>query len=172
VARVIPRRRSPGLARAVVVLLLLGGLAGGACKNSAGQRQTAASAPGGAAPATVVVDASDGKVAFHVEVARTPTQHERGLMYRRYLAPDAGMIFVFERELMQTFWMKNTFIPLDMIFISADRRIVGIVANAEPQTETVRAVEAPSQYVLEIGGGVAAKDGLRAGQRVEFQGVE
>jgi uncharacterized membrane protein (UPF0127 family) len=67
--------------------------------------------------------------------------------------------------------MKNTLIPLDMLFIDSDRRIVGIVQNAEPQTLSGRSVGLPSQYVLEIGGGLTGKLGIRAGQVVEFQGV-
>ena len=67
--------------------------------------------------------------------------------------------------------MKNTLIPLDMIFIDADRKIVGIVQNAEPQTLTERSVDGLSQYVLEIGGGLSAQLGIRAGQPVELQAV-
>jgi uncharacterized membrane protein (UPF0127 family) len=65
--------------------------------------------------------------------------------------------------------MKNTLIPLDMIFIGADWRIAGIVENAEPKTLTAREVPAPSQYVLEINGGLSARHGIRAGQAVDFQ---
>ena len=111
------------------------------------------------------------RVAFNVEVALHARGAARGLMFRKQLAPDAGMLFVFEFARQQTFWMKNTLIPLDMIFIGADRRIVGIVENAEPQTTTERRVDAQSQYVLEIGGGLSARLGIRAGQTVEFQGV-
>ena len=93
-------------------------------------------------------------------------------MYRARLAPDAGMLFLFENSFVQTFWMKNTLIPLDMIFIAADHSIVGIVANAQPLTLTARSVGEPSQYVLEIGGGLAARLGIRAGARVDFHGVD
>ena len=147
-----------------------------ACKN-AGQRQPSATAVDGAvgepraASALVLVDVDTHRVAFRVELARTPAEQEKGLMFRRHLDPDAGMLFLFNRSFVQTFWMKNTLIPLDMIFISSDHEIVGIVANAAPETETIRRVDDPSQYVLEIAGGVAAERGLRAGQRVEFRGV-
>ena len=91
-------------------------------------------------------------------------------MYREHLDADAGMLFVFEQPRVHAFWMKNTLIPLDMIFIGADRRIVGIVENAEPQdADGARRCGAPSQYVLEIGGGLSARLGIRAGQPVEFQ---
>jgi hypothetical protein len=92
-------------------------------------------------------------------------------MYRSQLEPEAGMIFVFEEPSVQRFWMKNTLIPLDMIFIGKDRKIVGVVENAAPETETERMVGAPSQYVLEIGGGLAARLGIRAGESVDFQNV-
>ncbi len=149
-----------------------------ACKN-AGERRPAANAKaagdGAAAEArlgTVLVDVGTGRVAFRVELARTPAEHEIGLMFRKHLDPDAGMLFLFERPSLQTFWMKNTLIPLDMIFIGADRRVVGIVEKAEPQTLTARRVNEPSQYVLEIGGGLAAERGIRAGQQVEFRGID
>jgi hypothetical protein len=81
------------------------------------------------------------------------------------------MVFVFAQPGIQRFWMKNTLIPLDMIFISADRHIVGVVENAAPETENERRVAGPSQYVLEIGGGLATRLGIHAGEPVDFQGV-
>jgi uncharacterized membrane protein (UPF0127 family) len=168
---VISRRTSLGLVAASLLAASLLTLGGGACKNSAGQRQTSTTAPGEAAPATVVVDTGERKVSFHVELARTDPERERGLMYRDRLAPDAGMLFLFERPSVQTFWMKNTLIPLDMVFIGADLSIVGVVANAQPLTLTPRGVGEPSQYVLEIGGGLASRLGIRDGGRVELHGV-
>jgi len=139
-----------------------------ACK-SGGQKSNTTSAP--ESIASVAIDTGGRKLAFRVEVALTPEEHARGLMYRSQLATDAGMIFVFEEPSIQRFWMKNTLIPLDMIFIGKDRRIVGIVEDAVPETETERSVGAPSQYVLEIGGGLAARLGIRRGEPVEFQNV-
>lgn len=148
---------------------LAGALAlGGGCKNA--QRMNAgASAAQAAAPTVVVRTASGRMVPFRVELARTEDERERGLMYREQLAPDAGMLFLFERSAPLTFWMKNTFIPLDMIFIDSDRQIIGIVENAEPRTLTARRVEGSAQYVLEIGGGVSAKLGVQAGSIVDFR---
>jgi uncharacterized protein len=120
---------------------------------------------------TVSIDIGTRKLLFHVEVAVTPEQQERGLMYREHLATDSGMLFVAERPRHHTFWMKNTLIPLDMIFIGADQKIVGIVQNAEPQTLTERSVDGLSKYVLEIGGGLSAQLGIHAGQPVELQAV-
>ncbi|HEX4405301.1 MAG TPA: DUF192 domain-containing protein [Polyangia bacterium] len=141
-----------------------------ACKSSAGQRQTESATP--VAAPTVEIDTGERKVSFRVELARSEPELEKGLMYRERLAPETGMLFLFPRESVQTFWMKNTLIPLDMIFISADHKIAGIVHDAEPQTLTVRSVAEPSQYVLEIGGGLSARLGLRAGATVTFHGVD
>jgi uncharacterized membrane protein (UPF0127 family) len=140
-----------------------------ACKSPAAQKE-AATGPG--PTAGVVVDTGDRQVTFRVEIARTEAEREQGLMYRQKLDADAGMLFLFERAFPQTFWMKNTLIPLDMLFISTDHKIVGIVANAEPLTLTTRGVRTPSQFVLEIGGGLAAKLGIREGQQVQFRGVD
>jgi uncharacterized membrane protein (UPF0127 family) len=121
--------------------------------------------------ASVLVPAAGRNVSFRVELARTPEEHERGLMYRPQLDPDAGMLFLFDRPAPLSFWMKNTLIPLDMLFIDADHKIVGIVENAEPQTLTSRRVDEPAQYVLEIGGGLSARLGIRPGAIVEFRDV-
>ena len=141
-----------------------------ACKSPAAQKEAATAAP--APTAAVVVDTGQRQLTFRVELARTEAEREQGLMYRQKLDADAGMLFLFERSFPQTFWMKNTLIPLDMIFIAPDHEIVGIVANAEPLTTTTRGVRTPSQFVLEIGGGLSARLGIREGQHVEFRGVE
>jgi uncharacterized membrane protein (UPF0127 family) len=120
----------------------------------------------------VVVATRGGKdVAFEVEVADTPAKREMGLMYRRELAADHGMLFIFPDESVLTFWMKNTPIPLDMVFIGSDLRIVGIVREAVPFTESARTVGLPSRYVLEINGGAAQKRGIDVGDKVRFEGV-
>jgi uncharacterized protein len=159
-----------GILRALLLTSVLTALA--ACK-SAGQSAGTGSASGSAlaSVASVAIDTGGRKVLFRVEVAVTPEEHARGLMYRSRLADDAGMVFVFEQPAIQRFWMKNTLIPLDMIFIGKDRRIVGVVENAAPETESERMVGAPSQYVLEIGGGLSAKLGIRRGEPVDFQNV-
>jgi uncharacterized membrane protein (UPF0127 family) len=150
-------------------LLFVGAVAALAACKSGGQKAGSTSAP--ASIASVAIDTGSRKVAFRVEVAVTPEEHARGLMYRSELAADAGMLFVFEQPSVQRFWMKNTLIPLDMIFIGKDRKIVGVVEDAVPETETERMVGAPSQYVLEIGGGLSARLGIKRGEPVEFQNV-
>src|SRR5262245_2335056 len=154
------------LARLSIAILALALLP--TCKSN-GQRSQTTAAP--ASSATVAIYTGDRKLRFNVELALTPEQQNRGLMFRKTLNTDAGMLFVFDRTSMHSFWMKNTLIPLDMLFIGPDKKIVGIVANAEPQTETGRSVGVPSQYVLEIGGGLSGQLGIRAGQLVKFDGV-
>ncbi|MBC8132707.1 MAG: DUF192 domain-containing protein [Deltaproteobacteria bacterium] len=121
--------------------------------------------------AVVVLNAGGRALPFRVELATSDATRERGLMYRNHMDADSGMLFVFEREAPLTFWMKNTLIPLDIIFIGSDRRIVGIVENATPETETPRRVDGVSRYVLEIGGGLSRKLGVTPGSTVEFQGI-
>ena len=129
---------------------------------------------GGGDDAPLVVLRPEGRpeVRVRVELARTGQEHGRGLMFREHLDADAGMLFLYPAEDIRRFWMRNTLIPLDMIFISADRRVVGIVENAEPLTETLRQVAEPSQYVLEVNGGYAAAHGITAGTPVEFRDIE
>ena len=122
-------------------------------------------------PRVVIATRGGNEAAFEIEVADTPSKREMGLMYRRELAADHGMLFIFPDESVLTFWMKNTPIPLDMIFIGSDLRIVGIVREAVPFTESARSVGLPSRYVLEINGGVAQKRGLEVGDKVRLEGV-
>jgi uncharacterized membrane protein (UPF0127 family) len=104
-----------------------------------------------------------------VEVADTDPKREQGLMFRRVLAANHGMIFLFEGEQEITMWMKNTYISLDMVFISADWRISHIARNAEPQsTEIISSVQ-PASRVLEIAGGEADRLGLKPGDLVSLQ---
>ena len=106
---------------------------------------------------------------FKVELALTPAEHAQGLMYRKTLGADRGMLFIFPRLTRTPFWMKNTLIPLDMVFITPDKKILSIVANAAPQTETPREPAGPYLYVLEIEGGRAAALGLQAGDKIQFE---
>ena len=107
-----------------------------------------------------------------VEVVATPAKIQRGLMYRQHLPPDDGMLFVMDEEKDWTFWMHNTLIPLDMIYLGDDRRVVGVVANAEPSTDTQRTVGKPSRYVVEVGGGEAAAHAVGPGTRAVFVAVD
>ena len=162
-------RRALDVVPALGLLAMLAASAPGLACKSGGQASGRSSAP--ATDPTVVVHTGARTVPFRVEVAITPEEHARGLMYRSHLDADAGMLFVFEEPAVQRFWMKNTLIPQDMIFITPELRIAGIVANAAPETETERMVPARSLYVLEIGGGLSARLGIHAGELVEMHGV-
>ena len=119
------------------------------------------------ANADLTVETRAGERQFSVELALTPDEHAQGLMYRREMADDAGMLFIFDDNRPRHFWMRNTFIPLDIIFIQANGRIVNIVENAEPQTETLRSSKGAAVAVLEINGGLARKLGIRRGNVVK-----
>lgn len=124
-----------------------------------------------AEPRVTIATQQGRTIAFNVEIADSPAKRELGLQYRRDLASDHGMIFLFPNQSEQTFWMKNTPIPLDMIFISRELKIVGIVENAVPFSLDPRSVGAPSQYVLEINGGLAKRNGIRPEDIVSFEGI-
>ena len=119
----------------------------------------------------VILGTPKGEVAVSVEVVATEAKIERGLMYRQHMPPDDGMLFMLGVEKEWTFWMRNTLIPLDMIFIRKDLTIAGIVENAEPKTDTLRKVGQPSLYVLEVNGGYTRAHGVVADAKVRFENV-
>jgi uncharacterized protein len=113
--------------------------------------------------------ASNGKThGFTVEVAATSPQQARGLMFRTALKDDRGMIFPFPEARMASFWMKNTVIPLDIIFIRADGRIENIAANTTPYSTDPVESTAPVVAVLELRGGLAAERGIKPGDMVRW----
>ncbi|MGH1418169.1 MAG: DUF192 domain-containing protein [Hyphomicrobiaceae bacterium] len=103
---------------------------------------------------------------IHVEVARTMAEKSRGLMFRTSLAPDRGMLFPYKEAGNHAMWMRNTYIPLDMVFIKSNGRVHRIEAKTEPFSETIISAGAPVTGVLELAGGMAAKLGLKAGDLV------
>ncbi len=107
--------------------------------------QATADLPEGVEPMTFGVDTmtittANGRFVYDIEVATTPQQQARGLMYRTSLGVNKGMLFIFPREQMQAFWMANTLIPLDMVFIDAEARLVSIQREAEPLSRTSRPI--------------------------------
>jgi uncharacterized membrane protein (UPF0127 family) len=116
-------------------------------------------------------DAYGGVHRVEVEVAATPESRTRGMMWRTELAAGKGMLFLFPTEEVQSFWMRNTLIPLDMIFINSQKRVVGIIERAEPRSLASRSVGVPSQFVLEVPGGWSQSVGVTKGSTVEFEGV-
>jgi uncharacterized membrane protein (UPF0127 family) len=120
---------------------------------------------------TVTIKTDDGEVVFDVEVVDTYEDRKRGLMFREHLDENRGMLFIFDEQRELGFWMKNTLIPLDMIFIDNNYRVVQIKKNAKPckkdPCETFSSVR-PAVYVLEINGGLSNKHRIKTGNIVEF----
>lgn len=115
----------------------------------------------------LTIETAAGK-SFHftVELALTPEQQQHGLMFREKMAPDAGMLFVFDRAEPRNFWMMNTLIPLDMIFIRNDGTIANIIEKAAPQSLEPRSSDGPAKAVLELNGGIARFLDIKPGDRV------
>lgn len=109
---------------------------------------------------------ANGPVRLRVTIADTDEERSKGLMFRSVLDEDEGMLFDFQRPQPVAFWMKNTLIPLDMIFIGADGRIVNIAENTRPYSLDQVPSAAPVLAVLEIGGGLSAELGIKPGDRV------
>lgn len=124
---------------------------------------------GGLAWATVYISTKTGVKHFRVEIADTDPKRERGLMFRRRLAADRGMWFVFSPPEQVSFWMKNTYIPLDLLFIGPDGRLLSIARNATPMSEATIPAPAPVSAVLEVAGGRAGALGLEPGDRVRLK---
>lgn len=125
---------------------------------------------GGAAHAAEIqpleIVTKSGVHVFSVELAKTDEERTTGLMYRKELAEGRGMLFDFSPEQQVSMWMKNTFIPLDMIFIRADGRILRIAENTEPQSTRIIPSGGPAKGVLEVIAGTARKYGIAAGDQV------
>jgi uncharacterized membrane protein (UPF0127 family) len=150
-------------------LLLASGVA--ACtpqSGSGGGTAVAERSPAGLEQVALTIQSRSGTHQFTVEMARTPEQQAHGLMERQSLAPDRGMLFPYEPPQNASFWMKNTLIPLDMIFIRPDGTIALIAANTVPMSlDPIPSLE-PVAAVLEIAGGRAAELGIQAGDKVSW----
>lgn len=131
-----------------------------ACSSGQGKPQT------GLPKDHISIETSGGVVGLDVEVAADKISREKGLMYRTELGKNEGMLFDFGKEDFRAFWMKNTIIPLDMIFIKADGTISTIAENTIPYSETPVPSSEPVQAVLEIKGGGARQLGISAGGKV------
>ena len=128
--------------------------------------------PGGGAPREprVVVETRGGSAAVRVELARSSADRERGLMHRSRIDPDAGMLFVFEESGRHGFWMRNTLIPLDLLYLAEDGRVAAVVER-QPLSLEVGDGGVESRYVLEVNGGWARAHGVERGDRVRFENV-
>lgn len=169
------RARRPAAAR-LALAALLAALAWPACAGKpaepAAPARPAAAAPA-AAPRVVLETPDGGRHEVAVELALTAAEQERGLMHRRELADGTGMLFVFREAAPRSFWMKNTLIPLDLIFIDEAGVVAGVVRDAEPLTLTPRTPgpDVLARWVLEVPGGWAARHGVAPGARVRLENV-
>ena len=114
----------------------------------------------------LVVVTATGPHHFSVEVMRTDAGREKGLMFRKNLPKDRGMLFDFKTEQPVMMWMKNTFLPLDMVFISRSGKVVNVAENAEPLSEAIIASDGPVFAVLEVNAGQARQIGVKPGDEV------
>ena len=122
----------------------------------------------------IIFKADSRDVAIEVEVAKTPEEISRGLMWREYLDEYSGMLFIFQGEAPRNFWMKNTLINLDIIFISKDKKIISIAENVIPCSDYTTECplyksEAPAQYVVEVNGGFCKEHNIEKGDEVELE---
>ena len=118
--------------------------------------------------AQLTIVSATGPHRFTVELAETPEQMEQGLMFRQSLAPDAGMLFDYKSPTAATMWMRNTLIPLDMLFVDEHGRVVGIRERAVPQSDDLIAAPKPVRAVIELAGGSAQRLGIKPGDRVLY----
>jgi uncharacterized protein len=116
----------------------------------------------------IVGPGNQQRAIVNVELAQTGPQRERGLMYRAELPADNGMLFTFPAPSHEVFWMHNTEISLDMIFAGSDRRVIGIVSNAQPYSDAPLSVPGDSKYVLEVNAGFCKRHAVAVGDRLEF----
>ncbi len=158
--------------RKAVILAALAAMPAG-CRaepQTAVQPTAARTAPSGLEVVPLEISSDGRRHAFSVEVARTPAEQARGLMFRESLGANEGMIFPFPSPRPASFWMKNTLIPLDIIFIRSDGSIARIAANTVPHSLEPVAVAEPVAAVLELRGGRSAELGIGEGDRVSWPG--
>jgi uncharacterized membrane protein (UPF0127 family) len=159
----------------IAIVAALAGLA--ACSpmsSDAGAQSSASAASASRHPVSGLeviplrVDTARGPHAFRVEVARSEAEQAKGLMFRTAMGPDEGMLFPRTPPDIASFWMRNTVIPLDIVFIGLDHRIINIAANAVPYDETPLSAKGTTLAVLELNGGRASALGIGPGDKVEW----
>ncbi|MEJ2585260.1 MAG: DUF192 domain-containing protein [Robiginitalea sp.] len=159
------------ISRLPILLLLLVLIGGNSCREEGNKSL-------GTEPVTfkkegelIVKDAGTGDtlVTLDIEIASTDYEVQTGLMYRKDMEDRQGMLFIFDDEAPHSFYMKNTLIPLDILFIDKDFKIVNIHQNAQPMNEAGIPSGGPVQYVLEVKAGMSDKWGLEEGDRIEYE---
>jgi hypothetical protein len=114
----------------------------------------------------------NGKHDFNVEIADVPEKHERGLMFRKHMPENSGMIFLFTQAHIVNMWMKDTYIPLDMVFIKNGGKIVKIVANSKPMSVNTISSDEKIVAVLELNSGICEKLDIKKNDTIVFQGLQ
>ncbi|WP_370673981.1 DUF192 domain-containing protein [Pleomorphomonas sp. PLEO] len=159
--RLVIRALAAGLVAAIAILYFFGnGSNAGEGENPVGQRFS------------LSVETSTGVYPYQVEIADSEESRERGLMFRRDVAPGTGMLFDMGVTRDVSFWMHNTFVPLDIIFISDKGRVVSVARGAKPQSDTRIPSEAPVRFVLELPTPEATRIGLAVGDRVRNSAID
>lgn len=159
------------LAALVAFGLILGWSAGGA--SSLAQNLMAQAPVDFGPPVPLEIVTTDGRtLTLQVELADSPEERRRGLMFRQEMAPDHGMLFDFGRTAMISMWMRNTVLPLDMVFANRKGRIVHIHEGAVPYSEEVISSRRRVYYVLELNAGIVAELGIAEGDRLVGAGIE
>lgn len=164
--------RNAGRALILAAALSCAGVIASGCQASeppAVVADTPAPSPADVPLEPLTIETARGPVAFKVEIADTDAERQRGLMFRTTLPPDRGMLFDFGSAAPRAFWMKNTYIPLDILYIDADGRVIWIAAMTEPFSEEPIPSHGKALGVLEIAGGRAAELGIDIGDRVRHR---
>jgi uncharacterized protein len=138
----------------------------GACADTSGIDAQQSSQLRGFERDTLVIQRQQGRDTFRIWLAETPAQHEQGLMWIRELAADQGMLFVLGEQREMSMWMKNTYVPLDMLFLAPDGKITHIINDAVPLSQEILSSGGSVSGVLEIHAGEAKRRGIKVGDRV------
>ncbi|MFZ4606285.1 MAG: DUF192 domain-containing protein [Caulobacter sp.] len=154
---------------AVLAAAMLAPMLSGACRAETPPAVAATPAVNAVVTEPLTIDTVQGTVAFKVEIADSDAEREQGLMYRTTLPADGGMLFIWDRAAPRAFWMRNTYIPLDILYIGANGRIISIAANAQPFDETPIPSRGDAKAVLELAGGRAAQLGIDLGDQVHHK---
>ncbi len=151
----------------LIGLILAAALIAGCTRNTASGNESSANNSGNESLSKVCF----GAKCFYVELAVTPEERSRGLMFREHLDPDKGMLFIYPDEGVHSFWMKNTLIPLDMVWINGNREVISISKDVQPCQTSQCPLIGPGQkvkYVLELNGGTSDKIELAVGDKITF----
>ena len=135
---------------------------------SAGAQQPAVHPVSGLAVIPLTVTSLGKTQTFRVEIARSPQEQAQGLMFRTEMGPDEGMLFPYDPPRVLSFWMKNTVLPLDLVFIGPDYRVINVAADAVPYSEESILSDAPAIATLELNAGRAKELGIVAGAKVDW----